>query len=267
MQILPTVLAAAKESYNTFFVHLVTLYLRGTTLRFAVCDQYITFGGYEYIAFPVKIGAIKNTTDSKRDNVSVTVSDVTNAFKIALLSGSDFRGCILEIAKISYPESLSDPTAYNIEFYGEIDSPKVDDGKSEFTCVVKDPMSNYQCGRTLMLSCSAVFADADTCGATKNTATGTVQAGSTQTVIALEGNYADDHWKYGIITIGGQSVAVKESTATTIVTEYPFYSMPTGIYTLESGCSKNKAWCKSRYNNVASYGGFPAIPWELVVKS
>ena len=143
MQILPTVLQEAKESYTTFFVHLISLYTPSSTLRFAVCDKDITFGGNEYIAFPVKIGVIKATTDSKRDNVDITISDVTNAFKVALLSGEDFRGSVLEIVKISYPESLSDPNAYSLEFRGEIDNPKIDDGKSEFVCTAKDIMSNY----------------------------------------------------------------------------------------------------------------------------
>lgn len=267
MIVLPTVLATAKESYETFFVHLVTLHLKASTLRFAVCDETITFADYEYIAFPVKIGAIKSTTDSKRDTVSITISDVTNAFKVALLSGDDFRGSILEISKISYPESLSNSSAVSMEFYGEIDTPKVDDGKSEFTCVCRDVISNYQCGRSLMLSCNAVFGDAEDCGAIKDTATGTVQPSSTPTVIVIEGTHAVDHWKYGFITIGSQSIAVVGNTANTVITEVPFYIAPSGTYTITSGCSKAKSWCKSRYNNMANHSGFPGIPFELSVKS
>lgn len=267
MLILPTVLQENKEKYSVFFVHLVSLYLKGSTLRFAVCDQPITFGGIEFIPFPVKIGVIKATTDSKRDNVSIEISDCTNEFKVALLSGEDFRGSTLEIVKISYPESLDDPTAYSIEFLGEIDSPKVDDATSTFTCTAKDVMSNYSIGRTLMLSCSAIFGDPEECGAVVDTATGSVQTGSTQTTIVLSSSYPINHWKYGMATVNGQTVGIIESSGNTVTTEYPFYTVPTGTYAVVSGCSKAFAFCGERYGNKMNCSAAPAIPFEIAVRT
>lgn len=267
MLILPSILSDNKEKYSTFFIHLVSLYLKESTLRFAVCDKDIVFGGTEFIAFPVKIGVIKSTTDSKRDNVDITISDVSSAFKIYLLSGSDFRGSTLEITKISYPESLADPTQYSTEFVGEIDSPKIIDSSSTFTCTAKDVMSNYSIGRTLALSCSAIFGDPEECGAVVDTTTGTVQSGSTTTTVKLQSTHAVNHWKYGMLGVNGQTLSVIASTGDTVTTEIPFYVVPTGAYVVTSGCSKNFAFCGSRYSNKASFSGTPAIPFELSVRS
>ncbi len=267
MQILPVALATAKEKYSNFFVFLVNVYLKSSTLRFAVVDQDIEFNGISYTAFPVQIGAIKSVVDNKRNSVDITISDCTDAFKIALLSGEDFRGRTMEILRISYPESLTDNSAYEVTFRGQIDSPKIDDGESKFTCVIKEPLSNYDCGRTLMLSCNARFADIDDCGATKNTASGIVQSGSTATIVNLQSSYSDDYWKYGHITINGQTIQIQSSSGTQVVTEYPFYIIPTGAYVLESGCSKTFYWCGSRYSNKMNFSGAPATPFELQIKT
>jgi hypothetical protein len=266
MQILPVALAANKEKYSTFFIHLVSLYLQNTTLRFAVVDQDITFGGVVFTAFPVRIGAIKNTIDTKRDSINITLSDVTNAFKIALLRGEDFRGCRMEIIRISYPESLTDDTQYQGVFVGELDSPKLDDSKSEFSCVARDIVSNYETGRTLMYPCNNQFGDED-CGIVKETVVGAVQPGSTANTVVLQSSYADNHWAYGFITANGQSLAIIASAGNTVTPEYPFYTTPAGKYTLTSGCNMGFDFCKSRYNNRKNYSGAPAIPWENIVKT
>jgi uncharacterized phage protein (TIGR02218 family) len=267
MQVLPIVFQEKKESYENFFITLMEIYLKTTTLRFAICDIDVEFDGNTYISFPVQIDAIKETVDSKRDSTTITLSDVTDDFKNYVLSGYDFRSSIVNIFEIHYPESLSDNTALNIMFYGEIDAPSMDDAKSTFKASVKDRMPNYTTGRTLMLSCNADFADPDECGATKVTHSGVVQSGSTQTHINIDISKPNGFWRYGILTIGGQSIKIKDSVGTQIITEYPFYVMPTGAYTVEQGCSKTFTWCKNQFNNGMNYSGAPSIPFELKVIS
>lgn len=266
MQILPVKLMEAKEKYETFFVHLVTLQLRSSTLHFAVCDQDINFAGINFIAFPVSIGAIKSTVDSKMDNVDITISDCTNAFKVALLKGEDFRGCVMDVTRVSYPESLTDTTLFQLVFRGELDSPSLDDGKSEFKCTARQLMSNYETGRTLMFGCNNQFGDED-CGVTKETVTGTIQAWHFLNKIQVEQTYPDNHWRHGYITINGQSIAIIDSEYTTVTTEFPFAAMYSGAYTLTSGCNMGWDYCKSRYNNRKNYSGCPAIPWENSIKT
>jgi len=259
------------DEESIMFIPLVTIYLPTTTLRFSLCDIDITFDNNTYTAFPVEIGVIKNTVDNKRDNVDITISDVTDAFKIYLLSGSDFRGQTLEIGRIIYPDSLSDSSLYEVVFSGQMDEPSLDDGKSEFSVAVRDPMSNYTCGRTLMLPCNAVFGDADDCGATKATATGTVVAVE-GTIIHIERDITDEpwtenYWKHGYITINGQSIGIIESAGSTVKTEVPFFIEPTGTYTVVQGCNKTFKFCGDQYNNQKNFSGCPGIPWELVVRT
>lgn len=269
MQILPVKFQENKEKYSTFFIPLITIELKTATLRYAVCDQDITFDGNYYTAFPVEIGVVKSSVDSKRDNTELSLSNVDDAFGLYLFSGGDPRGSIVSIVDISYPESITDPTEFRYRFVGELDSPSLDDSKSIFKCTVKSRMPNYQTGRTLMLSCNNEFADQVFCMASKDLTTGSVQSGSTQSIINTGVTKADNYWKNGHITINGEKQKIKSSSGTQVITEYPFlFNLDVGdSLTLERHCDKSFATCKDIFTQGQNFSGFPSIPFELVVKT
>ena len=251
-----------KDKDSPFFIPLITMYLKTTTLRFAVVDEDISFNGYGYESLPIQIGAVKSTVDSQTDNVELTLSDVTDAFKSAVLNYYDFRGSRIEIIEIAWP---SDGSFRDI-IAGEMDNIVVDDGKSIFKATVKSGILQVQTGRTTMLSCNASFGDPEDCCITKTVVTGVIQSDSTQTKIILDTVKPDGFWRYGILTIGSQSVIVDDNVGATITVHFPFYKIPIGNYRIENGCCKTFDFCGKQYGNKRNFSGFPGIPDELVIK-
>jgi uncharacterized phage protein (TIGR02218 family) len=99
-----------------------------------------------------------------------------------------------------------------------------------------------------------------------NGAGGTVGADPTLTFIPWSGSAADTY-DQGTITFEsganvGVSRTVRQSTTSGLILSRPLDYLPTegDGFVVYRGCDKTMATCKSRFNNLANFRGFPFVP-------
>lgn len=266
MKILPVSMAQAKEENSSFFIELYNIYLKTGTIRICNCDVVINFKGFDYHPVPIERGSIKSTVDAKIDNMDLKVADADNSKIAALMEGFDFRGRVVEIFRIQYPESLDDNDIFLPVFYGYLDAPNYSNG--EFTCTVKAsfPKTNVPF-RTTQYFCNNTFGD-EMCKMDKGLLKANVDTtSSTPNNIKIDKLLTEDYYKNGLITIGYETKMIKSNSSEGFVTTYyPFLGDLTGEATLVRNCDKTPEMCK-QFNNRKNYGGFLAIPKEFRVST
>jgi hypothetical protein len=273
--VLPVILSEMKDSYETFFVDLYIITLKTGVLHYTNLDVVVPW--YElgtstqvtYEPIPIQRSSLKQTLDNKIDNVTITISDSTNAFMNALLQTFDFRGSQVDIIQIAYPGSLAQPTEYKYVYSGYIDAPSLDMDKAVFSTTLTQRMVNTESGRIVGINCNAWFGDNDECGATQYTKTSTTKSGTTQyTIYDSAITEAIDYWKNGTITIAYETKKIISSTVGSVTVEYPFYTVPVinTSYTMKTGCDHTPTDC-TRHSNTINYGGFPAVALDYMIKT
>lgn len=270
---LPTIMAEMKELYSTFFIDLYVIKLPTGTLYYAACDESInwyipgTSTTVKYMAIPIQRDEVKSSVDSNDNKVTLRISNVTDEFTTALLQSYDFRGCDVNIYQIAYPGSLTDHTAYNQIYAGEIDAPSLDCGKAIFEMTLCQKIPNLHSERTVSINCNAWFGDSDECGATKNIVTGTTSSSSTTNTIYSDSlGSVSNFWNNGTITIGYETKKVKSCGSGYVIVEYPFFeSTVSKSFYIEQGCDKTLSEC-SRFSNTKNYGGFPSVSLNYGIK-
>lgn len=264
MKILPISFNEAKEKYSSFFIELYTIHLKTGIIRICNCDIMIYFGGYNYYPVPIERGSIKTTVDAKVNNMDLKISDADNSKIAALMQGFDFRGRMVEIWRIQYPESLSDSSLTMPVFWGYLDAPSYSNG--EFTCNLTASFPNSEVpNRVTQYFCNNQFGD-ELCKMDLATRTAEIDvSASTANKIKLKDTLEEDFYKNGLITIGYETKLIKSNTSDGYVTtQYPFLVDLTGTATLTRNCDKTPEMCR-KYNNMKNYGGFLAIPKEFKV--
>lgn len=264
MKILPISFQEAKEKFSSFFIELYIIHLKTGDIRICNCDILINFEGYNYYPVPIERGSIKTSVDAKINNMDLKISDADNSKISALMQGFDFRGRIVEIWKIQYPDSLDNNDLKMPVFWGYIDAPAYNNG--EFSCTLTASFPNSEVpNRTTQYFCNNQFAD-ELCKMSKEKRTVTVNlSASTPNKIKINESIDEDFYKNGLITIGYETKLIKSNTSDGfIITQYPFLVDLQEQAVLERNCDKTPEMCRS-YNNMQNYGGFLAIPKEFKV--
>lgn len=259
MIILPVKMKEAKETGNPFFIELYILQLRDGVMRIAACDENILFNNQEFTAVPFQRGEIETSMDNLTDSCEVTLGDCSYELLRYVLDGFDFRGCRALIIRIQYPDSLSDPTLYQPVFSGILDEPSYSDG--EFTCKIKSILPEIECpNRNFRMACNSSFGDEE-CGMSLGEETLSIVSVS-DNVITLNKSYDENYWKDGVISVGGESRVIVQSSDSSVTVNVNFVQDVAGhSATLRRGCNKTVDACKA-FGNMKHYGGFPSIPFE-----
>ena len=259
MIILPVKMKEAKETGNPFFIELYILQLRDGAMRIAACDENIVFNNQEFTAVPFQRGEIETSMDNLTDSCEVTLGDCSYELLRYVLDGFDFRGCRALIIRIQYPDSLSDPTLYQPVFSGILDEPSYSDG--EFTCKVKSILPEIECpNRNFRMACNSSFGDAE-CGMGLGEETLSIVSAS-DNVITLDKSYAGNYWKDGVISVGGESRVIVQSSGNYVTLNVNFVQDVSGhSATLRRGCNKTVDACRA-FGNMRHYSGFPSVPFE-----
>lgn len=263
---LPVKLQEIKESNAVFLIELYEIYLPTMTLRYASCDTDITFAGNVYTAAPIQRDAVKSTADSKVDNTKLTVSDFDSSFTLALLTGYNFLGCRCVIFQVPYPDALADASLVYPVFWGDLDSPVLTTKTATFEVDVVAPTTYLENARTMQLPCNSQFADGESCMAAIDLRNGTVQGGSTVYDVYIQYSTTENHWQFGIITVGYETRLIVSSEGAKVTVDYPFSMVPTGDYTIQCGCDKSHDTC-GLHGQQENYSGMLGIPFEYSVKS
>ncbi len=262
---LPVTLMSYKESSSVFLVELYILYLKTGNLYLCAADQDITFAGQQYLAVPIERDAVKSSSDSKVDDTTLRISNVSDEFTAALYSGTDFRGCDCSIFQVPYPECLTDTTLVNPVIYGYLDAPILKQKEATFEVTVKAQVPNLSHSRTFQLSCNSEFADGESCFGSKATTSGTTQVGTTASTIVLPQSYDSNYWINGIITSSYESRMVESSEGNVVNLRYPFSFVPTS-FEISRGCDGSFYAC-GIHGQQQNYAGYPSLPRELTIRS
>ena len=253
----------AKNSENPFFLELYKIALRTEDLYLVAADEDITWNGILFHAVPIKRGAVTKSMDSIINEVDLEVNDLgkeeNDTLLAFLMEGFDFRGCRVDIARIMYPESLTDTSLFSWVFSGEINKPSFTDGT--FSCTVETKLPNIEAPvRDFQVACNSEFADAECC-ASKDTTHIRVSRGQGNQVY-IGNAYPKDYWKYGTLKIAGEARNVIRSQDNYVIVNVNFLQDINGKEgELNRGCNMTFDWCK-RLGNQVHYSGFPAVPWE-----
>lgn len=262
--IIPVSLQQMKDKGETFFIELYEVALRTGTIYLAACDEDIEFNGHTYIAVPFERGDIAKSIDQVTDQCTVSVGDVDDDRLAYIMNGFDFRGCSAMISRIAYPESLENNQAFFV-FCGYLDNPAYEDGI--FSCTIKSYFPNIEApSRTFQLSCNSAFGDEVCCMNKDRTVLTVIDVSekSNDGILVVNSSYPDDYWKDGLASISGESRLIVASSGQQIQVNYGFmqHDIVGKVVILERGCDKTFETCKTRYNNLKRFSGFPAIPFE-----
>lgn len=276
MIILPKKLKDMKDKSEVFFVNLFILHFMTGDVYLAALDVDVdwyvpnTETKAKYLAVPIQVGEVSKYADDTVDNVELTISDVGENFSNMLFNATDFRGTMVDIIQIAYPDSLTDSTAFKPLFYGYMDEPVFSESAGTFKTTLCAIVPNVENHRTLGLTCTSWFGDPEECGATFTTVNGKTSSDTTKKIIksdSLKG-YAESYFVNGVIVVGWEARRIIASSDGQVTCEYPFFTdYIAGVeFSATNGCDGSISDCK-RHNNAKNYGGFLSIPSELVIRN
>jgi uncharacterized phage protein (TIGR02218 family) len=137
---------------------------------------------------------------------------------------------------------------------------------------------NQRTGRTYQRYCDATLGDARckidlTSSTYKGTGTITSASGRSLVVSGL-GAYAAGWFVYGVLTFtsgnnNGQKFEVKGHSAgsLTLWTLPPKPVLNGDTFSITAGCSQDSSTCKTKFNNIVNFQGFPFIPGNDVIQN
>lgn len=226
-----------------------------------------------YLPTRIKRSAFSASTKLEIESQTSEFDNVDQAWS-SFLANIDLRGKRVVVRRV-FLDLLTDATHAKILFDGIIN--RVSDiTERSIKIEVKSNMKSLdvQTGILQQLYCPYKFGGTR-CGFDRGSTdvTGqTVDSGTTVTIVDAARTEADDYWNEGVIefTSGdndGEKRAVRDFDAgsDTLYLDYALPHTPSGgdQYTLYQGCDKSFAICKSRFDNGATFGGFPHIPQEI----
>lgn len=235
--------------------------------RFTDHDADLVVGANTYLA---AVGyaptAIKHGVDASTDNMETHgILDDLGIRTEELIAGL-FDHAVVTINLVNWA-SPSDGTAPLLKGYiGDVSAES-----GEFTAELMGLSQKLRksLGELYQPACPADLFDTR-CGVNPAsfTATGAVTTATSQIQFTdTARTEADDYWNGGLLTFtsgenAGLAMDVKSSLATGVLILYepmPFDIAVTDTYSIQTGCDKILDTCKTRYNNIANFRGFPHI--------
>ena len=248
----------------------------GTVLTYTNADVPITIGGVTFVANSVLVDGLAFTcktgldVDQQKITLAARPTDTVAGvpFLVALSHGS-FDGCKVQRERAFLSDWATAPIGSVILFKGRMATIDQIGRTSAQVTVASDlvlldidmPRNFYQ------LTCLHTLYDSG-CTLTKNafSSSGTVGSGANVSVVPWAGAAATHTQGTILFTSGanaGLSATIKSVVAgVSISLSYPLYVMP-GVgdsFVAYQGCDHRLNTCRSQFNNVANFRGFPYIP-------
>ena len=262
--VLPVAMAEAKEQRETFFLECYIVELPTQVLYLVAADEDIAFDGQVYSHVPIKRGDAERSVDSVVNECDIELSDADDDLLAYLLNGYDFRGARVTIFRIMYPESLTNPGLKSWIFSGEVDAPSFSDGVLTAKLTARFPAIDVPL-RDYRLHCNNGFGDA-VCGKDKGQERLTVLSVAGN-VITVPTYHPRNHWTHGTISVGGEVRGILKSEGNSLTVNISFLQSIVGKEALLTrGCDKTADWCRTYYDNMRRFSGFPAIPFENIYR-
>ncbi|MBB4200685.1 hypothetical protein CCR94_21535 [Rhodoblastus sphagnicola] len=246
----------------------------GTVLTYTDLDRPVAINGFTYLANSVLISGLKYrascgvNVDSQQVTLFARATDTIGGIPFLQAMQQGLLDCAeIQREKVFFSD-WNTPIGSVILFKGRV--AQIDSiGRSSAQITVASdlvlldidmPRNVYQA------DCQHVLYDAQ-CGLAAGTysTAGAVGAGSTQTMIAWSA--ATAAYQQGTIafTSGantGADVTIKAASNGSLILSYPLpYPPATGdTFVATYGCDRTMNTCKSRFNNLGKFRGFPFVP-------
>lgn len=240
-----------------------------STWTYTSWSQDVTVSAVDYTAIPIKRSRIVQASDQKTRNTTVTVPS-DNAFAAQYINVSPGEKATLTIIRLQPDESPSFNTQVMI-FKGSVQSVSYprDGYTAEIVVRSIEAAKNQNLPRvTYMSMCSHSLYDTG-CGVDPGlfNVTGPVASGGDTAEITLTGANAqpDGYWTGGYVTAlsGSQDFRfVVKHVGNVLTLLLPFATDITGLNAqVFAGCDHNATGdCKTKFENVLEFGGFPFVP-------
>jgi uncharacterized phage protein (TIGR02218 family) len=275
---LQTFLAAQRAARDApvLMADCYTLTLRsGTILTYTNADVSIALNGFTYAANAVLIDgltfkcAIGLDVDEQHITIAARPTDTIGGvpFLVAMHHGI-LDGCMVQRERAFLTSWSAAPLGSVVLFKGRVTSVDSIGRTSADVTVASDlillatnmPRNFYQptCAHTLYDS---------GCGLVKGAygTAGSVGVGTSATSIAWSGasaTFAQGTLLFTSGILSGTSVGIKSVASGTMALAYPLSAVPAvgDGFTAYQGCDHTSATCKSKFNNLANFRGFPFVP-------
>lgn len=228
----------------------------------------VTYNGVTYLAGTGHTpSSISTTVGTNVDNLEVQALLDSNSITAADLEAGLWDFAVIEIMLVNY-NSLAD--GHMTLRKGWIGSVRA--GRSAFSAELRGMMQPLQqvIGRIYAPACDATLGDTRCAVVIASyTVTGSVTTATSARVFTdTTRAEADGYFDGGVITWtgglnSGYEMEVKTSTAAGVITlqqGMPFATVIGDTYSLKAGCDKTLATCKTKFNNVVNFRGFPHVP-------
>jgi len=247
------------------------------TLRYVNCVDDVKFGEETYVSKSFIFPAVVADSQLTYRDVAVTVANLDHALGDVALT-QDLRGCAVRVKQVFFTADGVVDTDDAGNDYILLVSGRVEDvgiTLPAFTLRVRSPLAALERSipqRNFGTACPWIFGDSD-CGASDGLLEDqTIDAGSTDTVIAdMARDEADGYWTDGVIeitsgTLSGERRVIRTSAEGEVTLERPLSAAPAAgvTYKITRGCDKSWATCGSRFSNQSEFGGFASLPAEIM---
>tara|TARA_R110002153_G_scaffold104852_1_gene242991 strand:- start:6452 stop:7276 length:825 start_codon:yes stop_codon:yes gene_type:complete len=255
-------------------VELYTFTLGSTIYRWTSAEDNIVQGSDTFTAIPLKRGTVKGGgPDTRKENLVITVAG-DNAVARQYINSVPGVSAIIKIERIQRPDS--DDEVVTI-FNGKIASVAFSKAGREAQMKIEPlvtaqskplPNHTYQglCNHVLYGTRCGVD---DTDAAFRLTGAVTAVTGITITVTGADAN-GDGYYTGGFVEISGSSDRrlIVDQTGTVLTLHLPFTVSPISTSVLVfAGCDHSISTCKTKFNNVANFGGFAWVPSKNVFQT
>jgi uncharacterized phage protein (TIGR02218 family) len=245
----------------------------GFVVGFTSLDQPLVIDGLEYSPISGQATAFEQTLGTEADNM-----DVSLVFDDERITPDDMRAGLWDYASFFvFMVNYNDLTQGKLlTVRGTVGQVSIEDdakGTAEFLSLTDNLKQNI--GRVYTSSCDVKSLGDERCGVDVTQYT---FSGSVSSVVSLVSFTSDisgvaktaGYFRYGMLTWtsganAGKSMEVIDHQYDTTATFVLFQPMPADMaegdtFEVVAGCDRTFATCKSKFNNVRNFRGFPHIP-------
>lgn len=236
----------------------------GEKLGFTDHDEPLSFDGTSFEAQAGFTGTeIHSSTGLSVDNLEASGALKSGQLDDARLNAGDYDHAVVEIWRVNWQD-----TAQRIlQRKGHLG--EVSYGQGHFSAEVRGlaHLLNQPKGRLFQFGCDASLGDAR-CGANVVNVPGTIiSVRESSFDISGLGAFIDDWFTRGVLKFSsGRSVTIRRHIASAPNARIELwhglkFAVSVGeLVNLQAGCDKQFSTCKTKYNNVANFRGFPHMP-------
>jgi uncharacterized phage protein (TIGR02218 family) len=252
--------------------------MSGLVLRYTNVDVSFVYSGATYLANSVRVDGLKYTAktglevDQQQITLAALPTDTISAgapFLQALRDGS-FDGCEIQRNRVFFSDTIGGTAIGDVLLFkgrlGVIDeigrtTAKLTVNSDLVLLDIDVPRNVYQ------PTCLHTLYDSG-CTLVKNAfgTNGVVASGSTASVINWTGSTLN--FQQGSITftsgvnLGATATVGSIAVGTSLTLLYPLESAPASgdTFTVYFGCDHTPGTCRSKFNNLANFRGFPYVP-------